>query len=392
MGIYEWSRVQKEEPDAWEVMDPWINRTKPGFRKKGNDNRYVESLVMVPHTPSSELKSRINKIEMGLRNLTRFKYVEEMGRTIREMVVRKDPDPKHCGRSNCFTCKEKPGACMRAGIVYRITCMTCKQGGQDTVYIGESARTSWDRGVEHLYALEKGNLESPLVEHAEEDHPQAPRDFKMEVLQFTSRNLIRQATEAMQIRKHRNSKVINRKGEWGENLPPKLTIEEDNKVSQPKQKRKARPQDPASQPHSKKGANKSSSEGEDLPLKRRRLDPPKASRTTSIPAQTEKPVQEKLKLEPICSMTPSFNSLMGKSKHNAAHQSKSNSKREPTATSGLAAPGRKSGVKDEGEIGGLERSNAKSDKSRIKESSTISLTPKIQRQGTQHTEEDQGQT
>ena len=80
---------------------------------------------------------------------------------------------------------------------------------------------------------------------------------------------------------------------------------------------------------------------------------------------------------------------MGKSRYNVAHQSNLNSKREPTATSGLAAPGQKSGVKDEGEIEGLERSNAKSDESRIKESPTISLMPKIQRQGTQHTEEDQ---
>merc|ERR1711954_247419 len=29
------------------------------------------------------------------------------------------------GRENCFTCREKRGVCMKAGIVYKITCVTC---------------------------------------------------------------------------------------------------------------------------------------------------------------------------------------------------------------------------------------------------------------------------
>ena len=54
---------------------------------------------------------------------------------------------------------------MTQGIVYEINCRICQKSGLEVKYYGESARTSYDRGVEHLYALEKMNKESPLVEH-----------------------------------------------------------------------------------------------------------------------------------------------------------------------------------------------------------------------------------
>ena len=62
--------------------------------------------------------------------------------------------------------------------------MKCKEKGVDTQYYGESARTSFDRGVEHLTALEKMNLESPLVEHHVHDHPQEGPKFEMKVKSF----------------------------------------------------------------------------------------------------------------------------------------------------------------------------------------------------------------
>ena len=61
-----------------------------------------------------------------------------------------------------------------------------------------------------------------MVEHSEEDHPGEPRRFKMEPICFPRSNLLRQATEAMEIEKDRSKNVINRRGEWGQNLPPKF--------------------------------------------------------------------------------------------------------------------------------------------------------------------------
>ena len=45
--------------------------------------------------------------------------------------------------------------------------MTCKtEGSRNTVYLGETARTMFDRGEEHLRAMNNMNEESPMVEPA----------------------------------------------------------------------------------------------------------------------------------------------------------------------------------------------------------------------------------
>ena len=159
---------------------------------------------------------------------------------------------------------------MRAGVVYRITCLTCTKQNRKTVYIGESARTSWDRGVEHLEAIRREDRESPLIEHAQDEHPGDPREFKMEVIKYVSRNLLRQASEAIEIGKHKEFNVINRRGEWGQNLPPKLTVEDDKEDVQIPTKRKARAQHaPETRPPSSRG-NSQSSSCEEKSTKRRR--------------------------------------------------------------------------------------------------------------------------
>ena len=40
-------------------------------------------------------------------------------------------------------------------------------------------------------------------------------------------NIMRQATEAVLIQHHAGSNLLNRRGEWGQNLPPKLVVEDD---------------------------------------------------------------------------------------------------------------------------------------------------------------------
>ena len=136
-----------------------------------------------------------------------------------------------------------------------------KKQDRKTVYIGESSRTSWDRGVEHLDAIKRENRESPLVEHGQDDHPDDHREFKMEVIKYVSRNLIRQASEAIEIGKHKDFNVINRRGEWGQNLPPKLTVEDDQDNVKIQAKRKAKAQHaPETRPPSSRGSSQSSSE------------------------------------------------------------------------------------------------------------------------------------
>ena len=126
--------------------------------------------MFIPYTPESTLKSALTRAEASLNYNTRVKYVEELGLTIKAQLVRADPDPKPCGRQDCFPCKTKPGQCMRQNTLYRIDCQRCKDEDEASVYFCESARAVYDRGAEHWAALETNNKESPLVEHQEEVH------------------------------------------------------------------------------------------------------------------------------------------------------------------------------------------------------------------------------
>ena len=69
-----------------------------------------ESVFFVPHTPGGTLRNILTKLEESLKFRTRFKCIEEIGRSVREMVVQKDRDPQACGRLGCVLCRSKPGS------------------------------------------------------------------------------------------------------------------------------------------------------------------------------------------------------------------------------------------------------------------------------------------
>ena len=99
------------------------------------------------------MKIRIAKVEKNLGFKTSYKVVEDGGTSLTAKLVRKDPSPEPCGRRSCLPCQDKPGMCTRPGLVYRFTCRTCLAQGKSEkeagVYIGETARTAFDRGAEH---------------------------------------------------------------------------------------------------------------------------------------------------------------------------------------------------------------------------------------------------
>ena len=107
-----------------------------------------------------------------------------------------------------------------------MTCEKCEEEGQKVYYVGESGRTAFDRGAEHAQALRKVSPESPLVEHNLEVHPDSHSRFRMEIIAVTKTNLLRQAMESVKIQVYSEKyHVLNRRGEWNQNLPPKLTLD-----------------------------------------------------------------------------------------------------------------------------------------------------------------------
>ena len=170
------------------------------------------------------------EVETGLGFSQKVKYVEYMGRTVSQLLCRKDPWGAHCGREHCMPCKTEPGKCMRQGCIYLMTCMMCEKEGRHSYYIGESARTPYDRGHEHLSAIRRLQKESPLVEHFTEDHSGQTPDFEMKIIGTPTSNILRQTGEYQHMLKYSElGNLLNRRGEWGQNLPPKLVMEEEEK-------------------------------------------------------------------------------------------------------------------------------------------------------------------
>ena len=57
-----------------------------------------------------------------------------------------------CARGDCLVCAQGgdgAGKCSKRNILYKTTCLACKEKGKDTNYYGESARTAYERGKEH---------------------------------------------------------------------------------------------------------------------------------------------------------------------------------------------------------------------------------------------------
>ena len=75
--------------------------------------------------------------------------------------------------------------------------------------------------------LKAYRVKNPLVKHLAEDHPGESWDsYKMRVTRTHKSPMYRQITEGQMISKFKGDKVLNQKGEWGQNLPPKIVVED----------------------------------------------------------------------------------------------------------------------------------------------------------------------
>ena len=70
------------------------------------------------------------------------------------------------------------------------------------------------------------------VEHWMDHHQGLEWRFSMEVVQTFETPLQRQATEGYRISNYKGDIVVNRKGEWGCNMPPQLHVEDPSVQSQ----------------------------------------------------------------------------------------------------------------------------------------------------------------
>ena len=109
-----------------------------------------------------------------------------------------------------------PG-CTTEGCNYIIECLPCRKAGIPRRYYGETSRSPYQRGKEHLREVQQGVATHPLVLHFREEHQEESQPILMRVLSRHLTALERQVTESLNIIKA--SKVteecLNLKSEWG---------------------------------------------------------------------------------------------------------------------------------------------------------------------------------
>ena len=78
-----------------------------------------------------------------------------------------------CGREDCFVhTTGGKGNCDRESVVYKGTCLTCRDEGKNSVYIGETSRSGYVRGKQHLEAIREyhRNGNNAFGKHIGEEH------------------------------------------------------------------------------------------------------------------------------------------------------------------------------------------------------------------------------
>ena len=185
----------------------------------------VEAVLFVPSMPNSDLRKMIQKAEdqaARLMNSPSIRVVERSGTKIMEKVGGNNHWKKEwaCLRKDCLPCKGQlilgagaeeealkqvygeegkpennkegmkktakegrslPG-CTNEGGNYVIECLPCRKAGIVRRYFGETSRSSYQRGREHLREVEQGVATHPLVLHFREEHQEETQPIMMRIL------------------------------------------------------------------------------------------------------------------------------------------------------------------------------------------------------------------
>ena len=104
-GDYE--RLQELAWDPEENQNSRNSNVRKPHRKP--DDRYIESVMFVPYTPESQLKTQLTKMESKLPNRTRFRYVEETGITLAASCAERILIQQNVGARTAFPAKPRQG-------------------------------------------------------------------------------------------------------------------------------------------------------------------------------------------------------------------------------------------------------------------------------------------
>ena len=141
------------------------------------------------------------------------------------------------GKGDCMVCcgaqkKEgKPTPCRQESICYYMSCDRCKAVEVEALYYGESARTCYLRGKEHLRGQASKGEENPLWKHDSTHHGGVQGSYSMGVIRKHKAPLSRQMHEATEIDCSKARIIMNSKAEYNGARVPRVTVEVGGKAS-----------------------------------------------------------------------------------------------------------------------------------------------------------------
>ena len=139
---------------------------------------------------------------VGFKTNYRVKMTESAGTPLGLLLTTNNPwGNKDCERADCHPCSqmdEKRVNCKQRNILYESYCTECnpddiKQGKKDEitflregkgVYVGESARSLYERSKEHIADRESKKKDSHQIKHWILSHPemQEPPAFRFKII------------------------------------------------------------------------------------------------------------------------------------------------------------------------------------------------------------------
>ena len=156
----------------------------------------------------------------------KIKVVEKAGVAIKKLLQRSDPfNSRKCERRDFPVCRgDGKGQCDRQSVTYDIKYAECND-----IYIGETSRSAYTRGKEHMKSLAKKEERSALWKHCNMKHNSKMQKFEMNVTgSYSNDAMLRQISERGRIDQIPECSLMNSKNEWNFFRVPRAVVARDH--------------------------------------------------------------------------------------------------------------------------------------------------------------------
>ena len=262
-----WYKTQDNQDPANITATRIARQELPRSLQKGGNKKpkketesKIKAVMFVPFTPGSELAKLLRENEEKLVKITdsKIKIVERTGIKIQELLTKSNPwKGNDCERENCLLCytklrteKLRTQECHQRNIVYEKRCLNCEEQEHHRIdqleitehekrelkkkimiykYIGETSRSSFERGWEHLNDLARLSTSSHMLKHILTEHSDSEiKDVKfgMKILRTCRSSFERQIYESVSIQQERkNHHILNSRAEYNRCSLPRLSTQ-----------------------------------------------------------------------------------------------------------------------------------------------------------------------